>query len=86
MGEFFKGWRRKVGCVTLVMACVFAAGWVRSLAIFDVVSFNQKDATHRVISTRGELRLPRFKPAMASSSEVDVRRRVEASRGRQHLG
>lgn len=31
MREVFKGWRRKVGCVTLVMACVFAAGWLRSL-------------------------------------------------------
>jgi hypothetical protein len=31
MREFFRGWRRKVGCVTLLIACVFAAGWVRSL-------------------------------------------------------
>ena len=31
MGEFFKGWRRQIGCVTLVLACVFAAWWVRSL-------------------------------------------------------
>lgn len=23
MSKFFHGWRRKVGCVTLVMACVF---------------------------------------------------------------
>jgi len=30
MGEFFKGWRRKTGVVTLVMACVFTGGWVRS--------------------------------------------------------
>ncbi len=28
---FFKGWRRKVGALTLVIACVFAAGWLRSL-------------------------------------------------------
>lgn len=31
MGEsFFKPWRRKLGLLTLLMACVFAAGWVRS--------------------------------------------------------
>jgi len=35
MAEFFKGWRRKVGCVTLVMACVFTAGWFRSLSHED---------------------------------------------------
>jgi hypothetical protein len=28
---FFNGWRRKVGVLTLVMACMFAAGWLRSL-------------------------------------------------------
>lgn len=31
MREFFKGWRRKLGVATLVMACVFAGAWVRSL-------------------------------------------------------
>jgi hypothetical protein len=36
MGEFFKGWRRRVGVVTLVMACVFMAGWVRSQSFGDV--------------------------------------------------
>jgi hypothetical protein len=30
MREVFRGWRRKVGAVTLVMACVFAVGWLRS--------------------------------------------------------
>jgi hypothetical protein len=31
MREFFKGWRRKVGVVTLAMACVLMVGWVRSI-------------------------------------------------------
>ena len=35
MGEFFRGWRRKVGCVTLLMACVFMSAWVRSMMIGD---------------------------------------------------
>jgi len=39
MGEFLKGWRRKMGCVTLVMACVFTAAWVRSLTLQDCYSF-----------------------------------------------
>ena len=30
MGEFFKGWRRKFGVVTLVMACGFMLFWARS--------------------------------------------------------
>ena len=35
MREFFKGWRRKTGCVTLVMACVFALAWLTSVNGFE---------------------------------------------------
>ena len=35
MRELFKGWRRKTGCVALVMACALAASWLRSLAASD---------------------------------------------------
>ncbi|MEK6262669.1 MAG: hypothetical protein AABP62_29075 [Planctomycetota bacterium] len=35
VGEFFKGWRRKAGLVTLVMACVLGVGWMRSMVIRD---------------------------------------------------
>ena len=37
MREFFRGWRRKGGVLTLVMACMFAAGWVRSHTQIDLV-------------------------------------------------
>ena len=30
MRQFFRGWRRKVGCVTLVTACLLLAAWVRN--------------------------------------------------------
>lgn len=32
---FFKGWRRKAGCVALAMALAFMAGWLRSQFVFD---------------------------------------------------
>lgn len=35
MLTFFHGWRRKAGCVALVMACVFMAAWVRSIQYQD---------------------------------------------------
>jgi len=35
MGDFFKPWRRKIDVVTLLMACIFMAGWVRSMSIED---------------------------------------------------
>lgn len=40
MFTFFHGWRRKAGLVTLVMACLFTAGWVKSLRLTDIVVFN----------------------------------------------
>ena len=40
MGEFFRGWRRKIGVLTLLMACVFVAGWVRSSISRDWIAFD----------------------------------------------
>ncbi len=31
MGDFFRGWRRKIGIVTLVMACLSATAWMACL-------------------------------------------------------
>ena len=39
MGEFFKGWRRKAGCVALVMALALFCGRVRSETYSDSLSF-----------------------------------------------
>ena len=39
MGNFFRGWRRKLGVVTLLLACVAMGGWVRSLVIKDRIDF-----------------------------------------------
>ena len=36
MREFFSGWRRKIGVLTLVMACVLMAGWVKSILAIDI--------------------------------------------------
>jgi len=46
MGGYFKPWRRKIGVVTLVMACVLMVGWVRSLSGLD--SFLWPSGTGRV--------------------------------------
>lgn len=35
MRDFFRGWRRKWGCITLLIACVVTAAWVRSLHRLD---------------------------------------------------
>lgn len=37
MWEFFRGWRRKVGCVEMVMACALVGMWIRSYIVFEQV-------------------------------------------------
>src|SRR5579862_3974266 len=56
MPTYFKPLRRKVGVATLVMACVFAAGWVRSMFYYDDL-FCDTDPRHRecLISHRNNL-------------------------------
>jgi hypothetical protein len=40
MREFFRGWRRKAGCVTLVMGLVVWSCWLRSLIASDFFLMN----------------------------------------------
>ena len=37
MRELFRGWRRKVGLATLVMACLLMGAWARSYAVRDQI-------------------------------------------------
>jgi len=52
MGEFFIPMRRKIGVLTLVMACVFAAGWVRSQTLADCFVFPPKGRTTEAFQSR----------------------------------
>ena len=45
MNDFFRQRRRKVGLVTLVMACTLMAGWLRSMTVCDIVSFASGSGT-----------------------------------------
>ena len=39
MNGYFKPLRRKIGVLTLFMACIFFAGWIRSRVVADVILF-----------------------------------------------
>lgn len=49
MHTFFYGWRRKVGIVTLVMACAVAGLWVRSGVVCDVFSVKSSPTSQHVV-------------------------------------
>ena len=55
MGEFFKGWRRKIGVMMLVMACVLTGLWLRSLSSYDRIYFPIGHRTHLITSYKGGL-------------------------------
>jgi hypothetical protein len=61
MREFFRGWRRKVGCVTLLLACMFTTCWVRSLTKWDEVNLDRGlGHIDAVESHAGEIRCLRW--------------------------
>lgn len=53
MMGYFKLRRRKVGVITLVVACVFVAGWVRSNLADDRISFDAFERTISIVSASG---------------------------------
>jgi hypothetical protein len=56
MGRYFKSWRRKIGVMTLVIACVLAVGWLRSTRNFDLIIVPGKTANYFFISGGQEFR------------------------------
>lgn len=40
MLQFFHGWRRKVGCVSLALALMFCSAWVRSTHSAELIKIN----------------------------------------------
>ena len=55
MREFFKGWRRKAGCVVLVAACVLAIAWMRSFVVEEEVAITLSGRLHACLSASGGL-------------------------------
>jgi hypothetical protein len=58
MGDFFHGWRRKTGGVTLLMALAFMAGWVRSFTVGDDFKFTSGFGHYFLLTSySGEIQL-----------------------------
>ena len=52
MSEFFKGWRRKIGSVMLLLACLCMVGWVRSRSHVDWVCIPNGNQTTEYFESR----------------------------------
>ena len=55
MGEFFKGWRRKIGVMTLVAALAAMGLWLRSNLCLDVLWVEGLGQYHECISAEDEV-------------------------------
>ena len=55
IAETTRGWRRRFGYVTLVMACLFIAGWVRSQRYQDSVHLPTSHVSRGFVSHNGRL-------------------------------
>ncbi len=53
MGEFFKPWRRRIGVLTLGLALVFMAAWVRSNGVSEGLAFEPCSTQYGVAHSRG---------------------------------
>jgi hypothetical protein len=56
MLTFFHGWRRKIGVLTMVMACVVSIGWIRSLVKFEAVELISNNRSFSLLFDNGRLR------------------------------
>jgi hypothetical protein len=56
LNTFFRGWRRKIGVLTLLITCVLTGGWLRSLSTQDTftVGFGSS-IQYKLISIAGQL-------------------------------
>jgi len=57
MRDFFKGWRRKIGVLTLGLACAFAAAWIRSEVTCDSIQVIINGHKYRLYSYKSSLTL-----------------------------
>jgi hypothetical protein len=46
MGDFFHGWRRKIGVVTMLMALAFMTLWIRGYCEGDFIGFQNFTRTY----------------------------------------
>jgi hypothetical protein len=69
MRDFFYGWRRKAGVVTLVMACALTGAWLRSETEFHCFTLPANSWAHvTLVSERGSVRLVKMDAVHSLSS------------------
>lgn len=91
MRDVFAGWRRKAGCVTLVIALALGAIWARSYRINDIAMLAVGEWQQEVSSIEGMILWRSWKPIGVRPSDgyervpVDALQRVASVKGAHWL-
>jgi hypothetical protein len=83
MGDFFHGWRRKVGCLLLAVAVALTSGWVRSLKVSEMAWCDFYG--HSVMLAHGNGRLQWLRSTADPLVSFDYRWKPHADRNRIFL-
>ncbi len=70
MFAFLHGWRRKLGCVTLVTALLIAGPWLRSYVIVDTFEGAFGPRRHELRSRHGRLTWSAYNPEVVERTWV----------------
>jgi len=72
MSAFFRPWRRRIGVLTLLIAMVFMALWLRSIRTEDVVSMKTRNGRfeYLLISSNSDLRVWRLEDALTLAESL----------------
>ena len=84
MREFFKGWRRKAGCVLLAMACALMGAWFRSSRRVDWIELQSPISNCVFVSGGGRFLFLFGRESIngISTSPESVRLKVTPTQGR----
>ncbi len=71
MGEFFRGWRRKTGLITLAMAFALFILWMRSYVVRDQINLMYyRDDVYSLRSDKAAIRIV-YRSPIAMDSMID---------------
>jgi hypothetical protein len=84
MHTLFDGWRRKTGCVTLLLACAIYGAWIRSSTVTDSVNcYSWWKVMQSLVSSDGSLSWERRDTTAVRNREVPFWKRGPAGRKRR---
>jgi hypothetical protein len=79
--EFFQGWRRKAGLVTLAIALLVMAGWLRTRVITDAVTIIHEDSIHTFHGFGGRVGWLRLTPVSGRRLPIQGTYSIRWTRG-----